>query len=116
MHPWSCALSRLSSAVAIVLVVGIAVVFQMRAPAAVAQSASQSPPRSGSSVLADVDGVPITADDVTKSLGTALSRLEQQMYEMKRQRLDALIGDRLIAREAARRGVPVSELVEREVT
>jgi len=96
------------------LIAGIAVVVQMRAPAALAQPASPSPP-SGSSVLADVDGVPITADEVTKSLGTALSRLEQQVYEMKRQRLDALIGDRLIAREAARRGVPVSELVEREV-
>ena len=91
------------------------VVLHRGVPAAAAQSASDTAP-SGGTVLADVDGVPITADEVAKSLGNALSRLEQQVYEMKRQRLDALIGDRLIAREAARRGVPVSELVEREVT
>ena len=71
---------------------------------------------SGGEVLAEVDGVPITADEVTKSLGTSLSRLEQQIYDMKRQRLDTIIGDRLIAAEAGRRGVSAAELVEREVT
>jgi protein-disulfide isomerase len=80
-----------------------------------AQPAPATTPSPGE-VLAEVDGVPVTADEVTKSLGTSLSRLEQQIYDMKRQRLDAIIGERLIAAEASRRGVSVAELVDGEVT
>jgi protein-disulfide isomerase len=93
-----------------------AVVLMAAVPlSAFAQAAPATAP-SGGDVVAEVDGVPITGDEVTKSLGTSLSRLEQQIYDMKRQRLDAIIGDRLIAAEAARRGVSAAELVEREVT
>jgi protein-disulfide isomerase len=114
VHASIIALGLVPALVAAIIILGLgpAVVVPR---SAVAQSApTASPPAGG--VLAEVDGVPIAADEVTKSLGAPLTRLERQVYEMKRQRLDALIGERLIEREAARRGVSVSELVDREVT
>jgi hypothetical protein len=43
--------------------------------------------------LAEVDGVAITADEVEKSLAGQLSKLEEQIYNLKRQKLDALINE-----------------------
>jgi hypothetical protein len=45
-----------------------------------------------------------------------LRRLERQIYDTKRQKLEALINERLLAREAATRGVTVDALLEAEVT
>ncbi len=83
------------------------------APAA-AQTKTAAPRDPG--VLAEVDGAPITADEVATSLGAALSHLEQQMYKLREQRLEALIADRLLAKEAAKRGVTVAALLEQEVS
>ena len=41
--------------------------------------------------LAVVDGVAIGSEEVEKSLAGQLSKLEEQIYNLKRQRLDALI-------------------------
>lgn len=65
--------------------------------------------------LAEVDGQPITSNDVAKALGAPLARLEEQLYTMKRQKLDALIDERLLATEASRRGVTVDALLQGEV-
>ncbi len=69
-----------------------------------------------SEALAEVDGVAITAEEVEKALGASLAKLQEQIYTMKRQRVEALIGDRLLAREAARRGISVGALLDAEVT
>ena len=45
-----------------------------------------------------------------------LSKLEEQIYTLKQQRLDAMIVERLIAKEAATRGVSESALLDAEVT
>lgn len=66
--------------------------------------------------LAEVDGEAITADEVDHALGAQLRRLEAQIYELKRQKLDALIAERLLAREAAKRGLSVQALLDAEVT
>lgn len=75
-----------------------------------AQTAATSPP------LAEVDGAPIMAEEVERALAPALAKLQEQMYEMRRQQLEALIQDRLLAKEAARRGVAVPALLDAEVT
>ena len=41
--------------------------------------------------LAEVDGVAITSEELEKPLVPQLSKLEEQIYNLKRQRLDALI-------------------------
>src|SRR5262249_19800940 len=66
--------------------------------------------------LADVNGEAISYEEVDKALGAQLQRLEEQLYTLRRQKLDALIGDRLLAREAAKRGVSAQALLDAEVT
>ena len=66
--------------------------------------------------LAVVDGVAITAEEVEKPLASQLSKLEEQIYNLKRQRLDAMINDKLLEREAGRRKLTVPALLDAEVT
>ena len=66
--------------------------------------------------LAEVDGEAITAEEVEQSLGAQLSKLQEQIYTLKRQKVEALIGERLLAKEAAKRGRSVQALLDAEVT
>ena len=66
--------------------------------------------------LAEVDGVAITAEEVEQAIGAPLARLQDQIYQMKRQKVEALIGERLLAREAAKRGISVPAVLDAEVT
>jgi protein-disulfide isomerase len=66
--------------------------------------------------LAEVDGVAITSEEVEKSLAGQLSKLEEQIYTLKRQKVDALINDKLLEKEAAKRKLTVPQLLDAEVT
>jgi protein-disulfide isomerase len=66
--------------------------------------------------LAEVNGDAITVKDVEQAAGARLSQLEEQIYELKRRELDALIADRLFAQEAARRNITVPALLDAEIT
>ena len=66
--------------------------------------------------LAEVDGVSITAEAVEKPLAGQLSKLEDQIYNLKRQKLDALINDKLLEKEAAKRKLTVPALLDAEIT
>ena len=66
--------------------------------------------------LAEVDGVAITSEEVEKLLASQLSKLEEQIYNLKRQRVEALINEKLLAKAAAKRGVSVPALLDAEVT
>ena len=66
--------------------------------------------------LAEVDGVAITSEEVEKPLAPQLSKLEEQIYNLKRQRVEALINEKLLSKEAAKRGVSVPALLDAEVT
>src|SRR2546425_4494460 len=65
--------------------------------------------------LAEVNGEAITAAELEQALGAQVRRLEQQIYEMKRQRLEAVIGERLLAVEAGTQGLSVQALLDAEV-
>jgi protein-disulfide isomerase len=91
------------------IVCSVAVVLGLGLPSVLAQPAP-------SERLAEVNGEAITAKEVEAALGAKLSKLQEQIYNLKRQELEALIAERLLAQEAARRGVTVSALVEAEVT
>jgi protein-disulfide isomerase len=67
-------------------------------------------------MLAEVDGVAITSEEVEKSLAGQLSKLEEQIYNLKRQKVDALINEKLLQKEAAKRKVSVPQLLDAEVT
>jgi protein-disulfide isomerase len=66
--------------------------------------------------LAQVNGQPITEEEIDKAIAAPLSKLQQQIYNLRRQRLDAVIRDRLLAQEAAKRGISVQKLLDAEVT
>jgi protein-disulfide isomerase len=72
--------------------------------------------QAASDTLAEVDGFVITSEAVEKPLASQLSKLEEQIYTLKRQRLDALINEKLLANEAARRKMSVPALLDSEVT
>ena len=73
-------------------------------------------PHAAGDTLAEVDGVAITSEEVEKTLASQLSKLEEQIYNLKRQRLEALINEKLLAKEATKRGVSVPALLDAEVT
>jgi protein-disulfide isomerase len=66
--------------------------------------------------LAEVDGVAITSEEVEKPLASQLSKLEEQIYNLKRQRLEGLINEKLLAKAAAKRAISVPALLDAEVT
>ncbi len=69
-----------------------------------------------SAPLAEVNGQAVTAEDLDHALGVKLTELQEQLYALKRAELDALIAQRLLAQEAAKRGVSVPALLDAEVT
>ena len=66
--------------------------------------------------LALMNGEAIAAEEVEKPLGAQLSKLEEQIYALRRQKLEGLIQARLLAKEAARRGLSIPALLDAEVT
>ena len=72
--------------------------------------------QAASEPLAEVDGKAITTEEVEKDLGAPLAKLQEQIYNMKRQKVEALINERLLAREVAQQGISVPALLDAEVT
>ena len=65
---------------------------------------------------ATVGGDAISMAELEQSLARELAGLEQQRHRMLTQKLSQLIGDRLLAQEAKKRGVTVEALLQEEVT
>lgn len=78
----------------------------------VAQSGTAVP----GGALATVNGKAIASAEVEKAIAADLAKLEAQMYELKKARLDALIDEQLLAQEAAKRGITTAALVQAEIT
>jgi protein-disulfide isomerase len=66
--------------------------------------------------IAEVNGEAITTKDLESALSVKLAKLEEQIYDLKRQELDSLIAQKLFAQEAAKRKISVSQLLDSEVT
>src|SRR3989442_15905301 len=71
---------------------------------------------SSNDILAEIDGESITTEQVEKAIAPQISKLQEDIYNLKRQKLEAMINDRLLAKEAARQGISVAALLDREVT
>lgn len=77
-----------------------------------AKSGAAADPRA---VVAEVDGVPITAEELDRHAAGELQRLRDQEYEVRKNALENLVTQRLIKKEAAERGVSEQELMRLEV-
>ena len=65
---------------------------------------------------AEVNGQAITEEEIDKAIAGQLGKLQEQIYTLRRQRLDSVVRERLLAAEAAKRGVSVQRLLDNEVT
>jgi parvulin-like peptidyl-prolyl isomerase len=96
---------RMVGAALAALALGIATV----AAAQTAPAAKKSAP------AARVGDEVITLDEVEQSVKPQLAKLEEQRYELLDQRLEQLIGEKLVTQEAKRRNMSVEELMKTEV-
>jgi protein-disulfide isomerase len=77
-------------------------------------SPSAPPPRPDL-VVATVNGVAVTESEIDKRIEDRLTRLRQQEYDLRKQALDQLIGERLVEAEARSRGITTEQLLKDEV-
>jgi protein-disulfide isomerase len=66
-------------------------------------------------VVAEVDGVPITRRELDERAAERLARIRQEEYDVRREALDEMIGERLLEKEARARGITPSDLLKDEV-
>ncbi len=92
---------------------GVALILAREAPADAAQTQPAAPAKSGA--VATVEGQVITVEELDGAISAELSKLEDDIYNLRKNRLDGLIGEKLLAREAAARGVDVQQLIATEV-
>src|SRR3989449_5135884 len=85
-----------------------------RSPAPQA-AASPTPGPSASDVVARVDGVAIRGAELDERVAKRLMRLRQDEYEIRRQALEEMIGERLLAKEAKARGISTEDVLRDEV-
>src|SRR4249920_4046303 len=78
---------------------------------AVAQKDSAKNPAPAARVGDEV----ITVEELEQLVKPQLAKLEEQRYEILDQRLNQMIGERLLAQEAKRRNVSVEDLLKTEV-
>jgi protein-disulfide isomerase len=88
----------------------IAAAFAVTTPAA-----GQTTPPPSPDIVAEVEGERIGREELEQSLSAQLGRLDEQRFALLTGRLDELIADRLLAREAQKRGVSVEDLLAVEV-
>jgi len=69
-----------------------------------------------SEALAEVDGVAITLRRSRRRSARRSRGSRSQIYTRKRQKVEALIAERLLAREAQKRGTTIQALLDAEVT
>jgi protein-disulfide isomerase len=77
---------------------------------------AQTPKDSQAGAVAEVDGERISAQALNEAAGESLAQAEQQVYKLKQKKLQDLIDDHLLAKEAKRRNVTLDALVASEVT
>ena len=82
-----------------------------RAPKASPAPAAATAASGASDVIAQIDGAPITRGELDEKVEKLLTRLHQEEYEVRRQALDEMIGERLIEQEAKARGISREELL-----
>jgi protein-disulfide isomerase len=108
---------RTSHALAAALALGFAVLAvpacagDVPVPATAPAAKAEAP----TDVVAEVAGKPITRAELEQSLAPQLAQLDRQRRGLLEQGLDRLVEDRILAAEAAARGITVDALVKAEI-
>jgi protein-disulfide isomerase len=80
-----------------------------------ASGAQPAPGAKPATSAAKVEGEVITLEEVEQGLRAQLMKIEEQRHALLEERLDQLIGERLLAQEAKKRGTPLDQLLKTEV-
>jgi protein-disulfide isomerase len=81
----------------------------------VTSSVFAAEPAPTEAVIATIDGETILSAEIDRLIGARVALLNEQIYQLRRQTIDGLIDQRLIAKEAARRGLTETQLLDVEV-
>jgi hydrogenase maturation factor HypF (carbamoyltransferase family) len=85
------------------------------APVAVQVAPAAQPTPAAQEILATVDGQAITAAEIEQSIKGQMLRIDNQVYSVKKQAVDALITNRLLDKEATKLNISRAELLKQEV-
>lgn len=91
---------------------------QLRSPVQVKILAPATPPQTEADrarVLATLNGEPITSGDVEEALSPNVFEAQDQIYELRKQALDAKINDILLDQEAKKKSTTAQDLYHTEV-
>src|SRR5262245_21181332 len=103
---------QLSSSRALTLAALLAVSTACQGSKADTKPAAPPPAPGTPAVAAEVDGEPVTTAEVDEKIAGALTAVRRKEYDLRRQALDQILAERLIAKEAKRRGVSVDDLLK----
>ncbi len=81
-------------------------------PAAVNPSVS---PASTGTVLARLDGNPITDEDVRKISGSKLAQAEMELYDARKEAIDQIVDQKLLEESAKKKNTTKDDLLKKEV-
>jgi hypothetical protein len=70
----------------------------------------------GKGIVAEVNGKAITVKELEEPLAEQIGQMEKELFELKKKKLDELIGQQLLNEEAKKRGISVDELLTKEVS
>jgi predicted DsbA family dithiol-disulfide isomerase len=66
--------------------------------------------------VAELNGAPITAGELDKKIGSQMTRIKTQIYEMQSQGINSIINERLLDDAAKKAGLSTQALLQKEVT
>lgn len=66
-------------------------------------------------VVAEINGEVITEQDIAALIKSRISRIENQLYDIKRDAIDQIVEDKLLNEEAKKRNISVQDLLKKEV-
>lgn len=78
-------------------------------------AAQTSTPQSNTTPAARIGDEVISLEEVQRSIQGELLKLDRERFRLVEQKLNQIIGDKLLAAEAKRRGISVDELLKQEV-
>ena len=76
----------------------------------------EGPGKQQPGIAARIDDQVITMQELEKILAPQLAKLEEEKYNLMQSRLEEMIAERLLTREAKRRGMTVEDLLKAEVS
>jgi protein-disulfide isomerase len=100
---------------AVLVAIALTACAKTRAEGRAKPAATPTPNPAAPTVIAVVNGIPITLGEVDLRAASRLTAIRQQEYDARREAIDDMVAEKLMEREAAERGLTVGDLLKGEV-